>query len=70
MFTAIMTAAWRGFGFDKGDGYSELRLGFVSFAVIKGTLWQQHKDLKKQVERLRLANNKLQWIIYGYSNDE
>lgn len=41
MFTGIITAAWRGFGFDHGDGFIELRLGFLSFALCKGEIWSQ-----------------------------
>ncbi|WP_282063989.1 hypothetical protein [Commensalibacter communis] len=54
-----MTAAWRGFGFDKGDGYSELRLGFIGFAVVKGTLWQEHKDLQIRAKQMNQLNDQL-----------
>lgn len=70
MFTAIMTAAWRGFGVDKGDGYTELRLGFISFAIVKGTLWKHYKTLKEQADSLQNENGRLKWVLYGDSNHE
>ncbi|CAI3960681.1 unnamed protein product [Commensalibacter communis] len=62
MFTAIITAAWRGFGFDSGDEYKELRLGFVSFAIIQGTFWQQHRRLKEDAACLKHENK----LLRGY----
>lgn len=59
MFTAIITAAWRGFGLDHGNGFFEIRLGLIAFAVCKGTLWQRHKALLEEAQNLKEANNNL-----------
>ncbi|MUG77232.1 hypothetical protein [Commensalibacter melissae] len=60
MFTGIITAAWRGFGFDHGDGFIELRLGFLSFALCKGKIWSQVIIMNNQARKLLEVNRDLQ----------
>lgn len=59
MFTAIITAAWRGFGLDHGNVFFEIRLGLITFAFCKGTLWQRHRELLNQVSILKETNLQL-----------
>ncbi|CAK7193416.1 hypothetical protein COMNV_01631 [Commensalibacter sp. Nvir] len=59
MFTAIITVSWRGFGWDKGKEFIELRLGFVSFSLCKGTLWQCFERFARVKDQLISENTKL-----------
>lgn len=35
MFTAIITAAWRGFGLDHSNVFFEIHLGLITFALLQ-----------------------------------
>lgn len=71
MFTGIITAAWRGFGFDHGKGFIELRLGFLSFALCKGTIWSQAVAMNNQTKKLLKVNHDLrEKLIAHYEEQE
>ncbi|KAA8419964.1 hypothetical protein FKW50_06850 [Acetobacter pomorum] len=55
MPTAIQTLKWRGFGFDRGDGFVELRFGVIGFAFTRKSLWSEVQELREtnaQLEQL------------------
>ncbi|MFT8896294.1 MAG: hypothetical protein ABF968_04945 [Acetobacter sp.] len=65
MPTAIQTLKWRGFGFDRGEGFVELRFGVIGFAFTRQSLWAEVQDLRAKNAELSATNNDL---IVAYKN--
>lgn len=59
MPTAIQTLKWRGFGFDRGEGYVEIRVGMIGFAFLQQEVWETMHRLRADNEALRRENEKL-----------
>lgn len=59
MFTGLIIAAWRGFRVEKGEGFWEISLGLISFALFKGTLWDEIKRLKALINEEKLVSSML-----------
>ncbi|WP_010515792.1 hypothetical protein [Komagataeibacter oboediens] len=59
MPTAIQTLKWRGFGFDRGEGYVEIRVGMIGFAFLQQEVWETMRRLRADNETLRRENEKL-----------
>ncbi|WP_281650217.1 hypothetical protein [Novacetimonas hansenii] len=59
MPTAIQTLKWRGFGFDRGEGYVEIRVGMIGFAFLQQEVWETMHHLRADNEALRRENEKL-----------
>lgn len=60
MPTAIQTLKWRGFGFDRGDGFFEIRVGLIGFAFLQQNVWQSMRSEREALSRLEQENGKLQ----------
>jgi len=58
-FTTIQTVRWRGFGFDRGPGFFEIRIGIVGLAFVSGDLWVRHRALLARCDALEAANEEL-----------
>lgn len=63
MPTAIQTLKWRGFGFDRGEGFVELRFGVIGFAFTRKSLWSEVQELREKNAQLQEANGDL---LFGY----
>ncbi|WP_215755071.1 hypothetical protein [Acetobacter sp. P5B1] len=59
MPTAIQTLKWRGFGFDRGDGFFEIRVGLIGFAFLRQNVWQSMRSEREALSRLEQENGKL-----------
>ena len=65
MPTAIQTLKWRGFGFDRGEGFVEFRLGVIGFAFTRQSLWAEVQELREKNAELSEINKDL---LAGYKN--
>lgn len=59
MPTAIQTLKWRGFGFDRGEGFVELRFGVIGFAFTRKSLWAEVRELREKNAKLEEVNGDL-----------
>ncbi|WP_019086774.1 hypothetical protein [Komagataeibacter europaeus] len=50
---------WRGFGFDQGEVYVEIRVGMIGFAFLQQEVWETMRRLRADNETLRRENEKL-----------
>ncbi|WP_179193799.1 hypothetical protein [Acetobacter malorum] len=65
MPTAIQTLKWRGFGFDRGDGSFEIRVGLIGFAFLQQNVWQSMRSEREALSRLEQENRKLRSALQG-----
>ncbi|MCG4273919.1 hypothetical protein [Acetobacter senegalensis] len=63
MPTAIQTLKWRGFGFDRGKGCFEVRVGLVGFAFLRRDVWTHMQALEKQANELIAQNESLKFQV-------
>lgn len=59
MPTAIQTLKWRGFGFDRGDGFFEIRMGLLGFAFLRQDVWVSLRAERESFEVLARENERL-----------
>lgn len=59
MPAAIQTLKWRGFGFDRGEGFVELRFGMIGFAFTRQSLWADVQELRAKNNELSAMNEDL-----------